>query len=186
MTHRQEIHRATEQIGFDMTPNVGTERLHNKPLLQMLDQNKSVPNLFLEFVNRLARLFPITRAALTDCSLGSDDLKIVAMWDEGTLREGVSIAVPEKGSLQYSALAVQSVLVNHSLTEFPGNWIEKRVLTTSVTSALAVCPLMTDGLPLGMICLASDTPFAFESLEEHCLDDAFERFAQILLDKKLI
>ncbi|MEE8576373.1 MAG: hypothetical protein V3T31_03885, partial [candidate division Zixibacteria bacterium] len=86
MTHRHDNQAMTEQIGFGMAPLVPLEGFDKKPLIQMLDQNKSVPNLFYEFVNRLAKLFPITRAALTDCSLGSDDLKIIAMWDEGKLR----------------------------------------------------------------------------------------------------
>ena len=62
-----------------------------RPLVRILDQNKSVSRRFFELINRLNKFFSISRAVLIINDKDGDSLKMMTAWEQARLREGVML-----------------------------------------------------------------------------------------------
>ncbi len=161
-----------------------------RPLVRILDQNKPVSKRFFELVNRLNKFFSISRAVLIINDIKSDSLKMMAVWEQARFREGVMLTIPRKDSLLHRALGIR-VIINRSASgefppEFQGNFIENNILFDKSTSSLAICPLFADATLVGITCLTSPVPFAFELIEEGYFDDIFRQLGEVLAGENML
>jgi len=161
-----------------------------RPLVRILNQNKPVSRRFFELVNRLNKFFSIFRAVLIVNDTKSDSLKMMAIWEQAWFRDGVMLTIPRKDSLLHRALGIR-VIINRSATgefppEFLGNFIENNILFDKLTSSLAICPLFSDDELMGITCLTSPAPFAFELIEQGHFDDIFRHLGVILADENML
>jgi len=161
-----------------------------RPLVRILDQNKSVSRRFFELINRLNKFFSISRAVLIINDKDGDSLKMMTAWEQARLREGVMLTIPRENSLLRRASGIR-VIINRSATgEFPpeyqGNFIENNILFDKSTSSLAICPLFAGKTLMGITCLTSSAPFAFELIEEGYFDGIFRQLGEVLADEYML
>lgn len=154
-----------------------------KPFDRLLSQNKSTPTLFFELVNKLGKWFSISKATLSIYNNHTETLKVVSWWDINALKQGVLISLPTENSLFYKVIWSGELIHEQVKDCFSGNYIEQRLMTNKETSALAVCPLMSDRTVRGLISLSSPVSYAFEMLEKGYLSTVFERFASVLAER---
>jgi hypothetical protein len=178
--------RAEKNIGYDSTHATDTNAGSGicRPLIRILDQNKSLSSRFFELVNRLNKFFSISKAVLIKKDPDADSLKMMAVWEQSRLREGVMLTIPPKSSLLHRIKRMRLIL-NRSVSgdfppEYQGNFIENNILFDHTTSSLAVCPLVAEDSMTGIACLSSPVPFAFELIEKGYFDELFNQLGGIL------
>ena len=154
-----------------------------KPFARLLAQKKSIPSLFCELVSKLSKWFSITKATLAVHHHQTGTLKLASWWDQYCFKQGVLMSLPTENSLFYRVLESRRLLHEPINGNFPGNYIERRLMVSKTTAALAVYPLVFNNVVQGVISIASPVPYAFEMLEEGYLDAAFEQMANVLAER---
>jgi hypothetical protein len=160
-----------------------------RPLTRILDQNKPLSRRFFELVNRLNKFFSISKAVLIKKDFSSDSLKMMTVWEQTRLREGVMLTIPPKNSLLYRIKKMR-LIVNRSASgdippEYQGNFIESNILFDKATCSLAICPLFADNSLMGITCLTSPVPFAFELIERGDFDEIFKQLGEIMAEENI-
>lgn len=155
-----------------------------KPLVRILMQNKPVPELFYELVNRLDKFFSISKASLIIKSPADDTLRMMAMWDNSVMRQGVMLTLPRKQSLFHKAVKQKSIFYQPIIDAYRGNFIERKILYTDNACTLAICPLIWDGNFTGLISLTSPVPFAFDMIEEGRFGPLMRYLGKVLLNNR--
>ena len=140
--------------------------------------------LFFLLTKKLSKFFSISRASLIVHSKLDGKLKAIAMKGDKGAHEGLALTLPEQNSLLYNILESGVPYIENYPQQFPGNFIEEKILIDSDTRSLAVLPIKDNGTLGGLICFASPVPYAFTMLEDGLLDDLMEKFGPVL-NKKL-
>lgn len=150
------------------------------PLLRILGQNKTIPTLFREMTNKLSKFFSISKAVLIIRDNNKDTLGVMAVWKNFQFHNGLTLTLPRKNSFLYEILEGRKIKSLPIFSKAPGNMIENKILTDKSDSALAVCPMISEDMILGLISFASPVPYAFEMIEEGYLGPVFETFGRVL------
>lgn len=159
------------------------DKTFNRSFIRVLTQNKPIPILFCELVNKLGKWFSITKATLAIYHHQTGTLKLASWWDMYCFKQGVLMSLPTENSLFFRSLQSNRPLHQQVKSHFPGNWVERRIMATETTEALVVYPLVFNGVVHGVISLSSPVPYAFEMLEQGYLCTVFEKMAAILNDR---
>lgn len=154
----------------------------SQPSAHSLSKNKPIPILFCELVNKLGRWFSISDAVLALYDHSTGRLKIASWWDLCCFKEGVHLNLPTEDSLFHEAIGSRSLLHIQVNGDFPGNYIEQQLMTSKATAALAVYPLVYNGVINSVISLSSPVPYAFEMLEEGYFSTVLKRLASVIAD----
>jgi len=136
--------------------------------------------LFFLFTKKLNKFFLISRASLILYSRNDHKLKAVAARGKNGAREGLALILPEKNSLLYGIFAEGKAYIACFPAQFPGNFIEEKILLDETARSLAIIPIGKNGSKDGLICLASPIPGAFAMIEDGVMDGLIENFAQNL------
>ncbi|MCK4632292.1 MAG: hypothetical protein KAT79_03415 [candidate division Zixibacteria bacterium] len=150
---------------------------------RLLSQEKPVPTLFCELVNKLNKFFSICKASLILHNSYTGTLALTSWWDRYCFKEGVIISLPRENSLLYATLKSQSVVQESINGQVPGNFVEQKLLISEETQALAVCPAVFEDAVHGLVVLASPVPGAFDMMQQGYFELVFERFGELLAKK---
>lgn len=154
------------------------------PLIELLHPDKPAKTLFNALVGRLCKFFSVTRATLATLDSSRTAVKVPLIWESSGLREGVTLAVPNKNSLMYRALQKGEVTYEPIFQAFPGDLIEGKIITESSACSLVICPLDATFPAQWLISLASPVPFAFDMIYDGHFSEVFQRFGEILTDQR--
>jgi len=155
----------------------------SKPFFRLLNQNKSIPTLFCELVNKLSKWFSISNGNLVLHHYPTGILKLASWWDLYCFKQGILMELPAKNSIYYKVLKSKEIYHEQITGKFPGNHIEKKIIANSDSASICVYPLIYDDITAGLISFSSPIPFAFEMLEKGYLSSVFEDFAKIIVER---
>ncbi len=155
----------------------------NKSFVRLLSQRKPVPTLFCELVNKLGKWFSISKATMAIFHEQTGTLKLASWWDMYCFKEGVLMSLPTENSLFYKVLQSSRPLHEQVSNGFPGNYVEKRLMTSKTTAALTVYPLVFNGVVYGVISFSSPLPHAFEMFEDGYFSTVFEKMASVVAER---
>jgi len=150
---------------------------------RLLSQKKPVPTLFCELIHKLDKFFSICKASLILHNPYTGTLALTSWWDHYCLKEGVIISLPRENSLLYATLKSQSVVHKWVNGQAPGNFVERKLLISEETQALAVCPAIFEDAVHGLVTLASPVPSAFDMMQHGYFELVFDRFGELLAKK---
>ncbi len=150
---------------------------------RLLSQEKPVPTLFCELVNKLDKFFSICKASLVLHNPYTGTLALASWWDRYCFKEGVIISLPRENSLLYATLKSQSVVQEAINGKVPGNFVEQKLLISEETQTLAVCPAVFEDAVYGLVALASPVPGAFDMMQQGYFELVFDRFGELLAKK---
>ena len=173
-----QLHECSKNVALP-----GLARTMSKPFDRLLTQKKPIPTLFCELVNRLGKWFSISKATLALHHKPTDSLRLSSWWDKYVFKEGVLISLPKKGSLFHQVINDNRPVYYQVASQFVGNHIERRILTSKDTIAVMAIPLAIDGEVYGVIGLSSPVPFAFDMIEEGYLNNVFEKLARTIAER---
>jgi hypothetical protein len=187
IVHGPDVLVAQKKTDEKPTPEIALPRQMSamiyRPFDRLLSQRKPVPTLFWELINKLNKFFSISKAVLVmHCPL-SDRLKLIARWEPDCFKEGVAMEIPTADSVLHRALTLGGIFHEPAFGCDQGNNLERRILTSPSTRALAICPAVSDDTVFGLISLASPVEYAFEMLDEGRFVDVFERFGELLSEQ---
>ena len=156
-----------------------------QPFNRLLSQQKPIPTLFRELINKLNKFFSISKAVLVlHCPL-SNRLKLIARWEPNCFKEGVAMDIPTAHSILHRTLRSGVTLHEPVFGCNQGNNFERRILTSASTKALAICPAVSVDTVYSLISLASPVEYAFEMLDEGHFVDVFELFGELLSERNI-
>ena len=107
----------------------------------------------------------------------------MAIWNNFQFQNGLTLTLPRKNSFLYETLKNGKIKSLPIFSNAPGNVIENKILINKSDSALTVCPMISEDSIRGLVSLASPVPYAFELIEEGCLEPVFEALGRVLSNK---
>lgn len=152
---------------------------------RLLSQEKPIPTLFCELVNKLGKWFSISNAVLALCSHPNQTLKVASWWESHCFKEGVLMSLPAQESLLYEVLRSGHFLHIQVGGKIPGNYIEQRLMYSQTTESLAVCPLIHNDDAYGVISLSSPVSNAFELWHDCQFNSVLEKMASVIAGRNL-
>ncbi|RKX23058.1 MAG: hypothetical protein DRP51_01295 [Candidatus Zixiibacteriota bacterium] len=162
--------------------NGDISRILCSPLLRILRQNKSIPDLFCEMTNKLSKFFSISKAVLVIRNHNKMTLGVMAIWDNFQFQNGLTLILPKENSFLYEIFKTGRIKSLPIFSRVPGNLIENKILVNKSDSALVVCPMISEDMIRGLISFSSPVPYAFEMIEEEYLGTIFDMFGRVLSD----
>jgi len=144
----------------------------------LFKSNQNLYQLFFSFIKKLNKFFSLSKAILVVRSPRDNNLKVVALKGQKSIRQGLALSLPEKNSLLYNVFDDCEIYTQNFPKDFEGNFVEKKLLIDNETSSIAVCPIRNDDSTHGLLCLASPIIYAFDMFGEGFLDSVLEQFGK--------
>jgi len=138
---------------------------------------------FFELTKRLASRFSINKAVLLLRADAEAPFAAVSTWNNGQIREGLSIRLPSESSLFEIVAGQGSVYTENFCNGFSGNFFERKLLLEDDSRSFVIQPLKHDGNVIGLLGFSSGEPTAFTMFEEGMVEPIFNEFAQIIREK---
>ncbi len=147
------------------------------------EQGADVSEMFAQLTDELSRQFHINRGVLVVRRDDTRHLAAVSTWNNGSLRNGLSVNLPPHSSL-FEKVAEHGCVYTESFCDsFSGNFFERRLLLGEDSRSFVVQPLKNEGKVIGLLGYSSEEPTAFTMFEEGALDKVAQDFATAI-DKR--
>jgi transcriptional regulator with GAF, ATPase, and Fis domain len=154
-----------------------------RSLNRILGQGKRLDILFHELSNRLNDFFALTRSTLTVMDNSDGKLRIIALWDNTLIRQGLILTLPQENSLLYKAYNSGKKVVMPFFNRLNANIIEKKLLVGKTSSSLIICPLIKSDYVLGLISMSSEVPYAFDLITDGHFTPVLNKLARVIYNK---
>lgn len=121
----------------------------------------SIARNFRQAISHLGRIFTISKASLAMMDSQSCNLQVTHIYDKGLFHSNVTVLIDVKTSMLYQTLMQGFPVVDNYPELITTNIIEKKILLSPGVKSVLVIPLIHDGVPFGVLNLASRAHCAF-------------------------
>ena len=137
-------------------------RQSESPFLDLAQSDhKAVHRLLKDLISCLNRYYTIEKASLALYCRENGNLRVTHMLTKGTFKSSLTLTIPNRHSLLYQVLMQGFPIVDNYPELITRNVIEKKILMGAATRSVAVIPLICNGVPEGLLSLASEDEAAF-------------------------
>ncbi|MCP4567823.1 MAG: hypothetical protein GY841_09625 [FCB group bacterium] len=126
-----------------------------------LSGNKEFNISFHQLIEKLGRFFVIDKASLAFYDDNAKRLRVTHMYDNRSLKTGLTLNFPTKGSMLYQVLAQGFPVADNYPDHISAGIIEKKILLNNATRSVLMVPLLLDSTKLGLLSLASSNENVF-------------------------
>lgn len=156
------------------------EDIFSRTYRSIFKKRTNAKYLFFTLVKKIGKYFGLSKAVLIVKSGHDETLKVIAIKGRKTSRDGLALILPRKNSHLYEVINSRQILILNQADDFPGNFIEKKLLYDDAASTAALCPIMHDGQVYGLLCLISPDTHSFDNLTNGLLDKILNQFGAVL------
>ena len=132
---------------------------------------------FQNFTKELRKQYEINKGVLVVRQQDTRRLAAVSTWHDGSLRDGLTISLPNKTSLFERVAEDGRVYTEDFCESFSGNFFERKLLLDDDSRSFVVQPLKADGEVIGLLAYSSEKPTAFTMFDEGSADKTTQAFA---------
>ena len=116
---------------------------------------------FRQAISHLGRIFTISKASLALLDSQSRNLQVTHIYDKGLFHSNVTVLIDVKTSMLYQTLMQGFPVVDNYPELLTTNVIERKILLSPGVKSVLVIPLVHDGVPFGILSIASRANCAF-------------------------
>ncbi|MDH4156968.1 MAG: GAF domain-containing protein [candidate division Zixibacteria bacterium] len=149
----------------------------------IINPERNISEMFFELTRCLGERFHINRGVLILKRAGTNDLAAVSTWNNGRVREGLTISLPKVSSLFEKVAEDGRVYTEDYCGAFSGNFFEQKLLLDDDSRSFVLHPLKSDGEVIGLLGYSSEQPTAFAVFEEGVLEDISNKLAAVIAAK---
>jgi len=142
----------------------------------------AVTRLIRRLLVDLNQYFPIEKASLALYDPSSDRLCVSHLYNDGEVKTGLALALPDGRSLLYQILQQGFPIADNYPESITAGTVEKKILLGSRTKSVLIIPLIHGGERLGVLSLASAKGSAFSIYLDGVGESIVARFAAALED----
>ncbi len=182
MTEVADRNKIFEKYDRDDVSGEMGERIANvfeRSFNSLFKNNNSLDHLFFSLIKKLNKFFSISRAVLVVHSPRDEKLKAIALRGRKA-RQGLALTLPKRDSLLYTVFNKGDIYAENYSGIFKGNFIENKLLMIDKASSLVICPIRFKGRINALLCLTSQTLFAFNMFENGLLDSVLEQLGKFI------
>ncbi len=145
-------------------------------------QGADLTEMFSALTRELRKKYAIHKGVLVLRNENNHRLAAVTTWNNGAVRDGLTVNLPPESSLFEKVAEHGSVYTEDFCDAFSGNFFERKLLLENESRSFVVQPLKIDGEVVGLIGYSSEEPTAFAMFEEGAGEKVAADLAEIILD----
>lgn len=148
-----------------------------------IPRDADLSEIFYEITRRLEAVYSINKGVLVLRKENENCFSAISTWQNGQLRDGLAINLPNDTSL-FERVAADGIVYTEDFGGlFSGNFFERKLLLDDATKSYAVHPLKYEGTVIGLLAYSSEEPTAFTMFEEGALLEMTGEFASIIKER---